>query len=422
MPDKWTIEVFHGGRWHAAASVERYGEGRSRYASTHLDYEIDYAAERLGHRDHEAVSVAYPVDFDIRTSAEFPAFAIDLLPQGEALRTLLARLRAEGHDTSEWAQLGAGAGNPVGNLRIAEAVEAIEGAEGVPRAEVVDRGDQFRQWAEAQGIPMTGSSDTSGASPKLLLTEDLEGRFHADGALPDARAARHFLVKFPRGRTKRDAQVLANEAPYLEVARRLGLRCGDPLEHDRGALFVPRFDRRRVQDRVERLGMESVYSVLGVIEAGARLKFEEVCAAVADVVDDPPRDVVELVLRDAVCVALGNPDNHGRNTSLLKPTDGRIELSLLYDFAPMYLDPELIRRTTCWRSERGGDPDWVDVCEALDPLVPRDILAPQMRELGGRLTELGQLMHDAGVDQEIIERRELRARAVAEALLRVEGG
>ncbi|MCB9592536.1 MAG: HipA domain-containing protein [Sandaracinaceae bacterium] len=422
MSDRWTIEVHHGGRWHAAASVERFGERRTRHASTHFEYDIDYASARLGERGAQAVSVAYPVDLDIRTASTFPAFAVDLLPQGEAQRTLLARLREAGRDTSEWAQLGAGAGNPVGNLRVAEAVTPVEPAEGVPREDIVRRGDQFRAWAEAQGIPMTGASDTSGASPKLLLTQDRDGRYHADGALPDARAARHFLVKFPRGRTSADAQVLANEAPYLEVARALGLRCGEPLAHEDGALFMPRFDRRCVDGRVERRGLESLYSVLGVVEAGASLRFEAVCAAVAAVVDDPEGELVELVLRDAVAVALGDTDNHGRNTSLLERTDGGVELSPLYDFAPMYLDPDLIKRTTRWRSEAEGEPDWSDVCAALEPLVPREVLAPRMRALGERLEDVRARMRDAGVDASIVERREPSARAVAEALGRVEGG
>ncbi len=88
----------------------------------------------------------------------------------------------------------------------------------------------------------------------------------------------------------------------------------------------------------------------------------------------------------------------------------------------MYLDPELIKRTTCWRAERGSEPDWDDVCEALEPLVPREVLAPRIRELGERLAGVAALMRDAGVDPAIVERRALPALAVADALARVEGG
>jgi serine/threonine-protein kinase HipA len=254
------------------------------------------------------------------------------------------------------------------------------------------------------------------------MTEDDEGSLHADGALEDARAQRHFVVKFPRGRTRSDALVLAMEAPYLEVVRELGLRCGEPLTfHDPGVLFVPRFDRARHGEGVERKGMESAYALLGMVEAGALLDFEALCAAMAAVVDDPGRDVVELVLRDACSMALGNPDNHGRNTSLLKHADGSVELSPVYDFAPMYLDPEGIRRQTRWRSERRGGIDYNDVCVSLDELVDRATLATAMRDLGERLEDAPRIMRDCGVEPSVIEDRTRSIAAVTAALAKVEG-
>jgi len=212
---------------------------------------------------------------------------------------------------------------------------------------------------------------------------------------------------------------LANEAPYLELARWLGLRCGEALDHESGALFVPRFDRECEAGVVRRHGVESAYSLLGEVEGGAKLAFEAVCATLAESVDDRAADISELVMRDAVCLALGNPDNHGRNIALLKRDDGEVALSPLYDFAPMFLDPELIKRRTHWRSEAGagGAPDWRDVLSSVEDYVPRELLLPKLRELARRLREAPPQMRALGVDAEIIERTTPWMTEVASGLL-----
>lgn len=414
------IELFAAGDWHHAATIERRG-GTHRSEPTWLDYDIDYATERCGEPGHLAVSVRYPVDFNQHHVATFPAFSIDLMPQGEARRTLVAKLRDRGLEVSDWTVLLHGARNPVGNLRVSQSVVAAEESrQGVTRAEVALRGDGFRDWAEAQGIPMTGSTDTGGAAPKLLLTEDSAGRLHADGALPDARAQRHWIVKFPRGRRQADLTVLANEAPYLEVARALGLLCSEPATYLDGALFVPRFDRRVLGEGVERLGLESVYSALGVVRAGAALDYEAVCARVASVSADPHTDLIELVRRDALALALGDRDNHGRNTSLLKSPDGAVRLAPLYDFAPMYLDPEGISRQTRWASERAGALDWNAIAASLEPHIPREPLRAAMRAFGEKLEGAGALMREHGVDDAIRQARQPAIASTAQALLEVE--
>ncbi|MBK7150174.1 MAG: HipA domain-containing protein [Sandaracinaceae bacterium] len=427
MTESCSIEVYVQNAFHTGANVLLLGERRDSGAASLLDYDLIYVEQALGARDCRAVSVRHPVTYEHWRCTGFPAFLMDMLPQGEARREVVAKLRRDGLPTSDWHVLQAGARNPVGNLRVSAAVTSTEESlDGVELAEIVARGDAFRAWAESQRIPMTGSSDTGGASPKLLMTADPHGRLHADGALPDARAHQHYILKFPRGRTRQDGAVLANEAPYLEVLRALGLRCGQPLRHVDGTLVVPRFDRRRVGSVVQRLGMESAYSVMGVIEPGARLLFEELAVAFAAVVDDPRADLLELLLRDVAALALGNPDNHGRNTSLLKHADGRVELSPVYDFAPMFLDPDLITRQTRWESERGGPPDWNHVVTGLalrlPAVVPREVTAPALRAFGVRLSTAAQLMREAGVDADVVTRRERAIADTCAALAAVEGG
>ena len=253
-----------------------------------------------------------------------------------------------------------------------------------------------------------------------MLTEDRDGLLHAEGALPDARAYRHYLVKYPRGKHSSDARILANEVPYLEVLRALGLRCGQPLSHSEGTLFIPRFDRRRVGDQVQRSGMESLYSILGTVVSGDPIPMEAAVSELAAVVDDPASDLIEFVLRDAAALAMGNTDNHGRNTSILKPPEGGIALSPVYDFAPMFLDRDVIKRTLCWRSEPPGDPpDWEDVCRHLESLLPGIPLRSSLRDFGVRLAALPGIMADCGVDREIIMRRERWIAVISSGLCEV---
>jgi len=411
LPDL-TIQVHLAGEWHDAAVLELAAKA-SISEPTHLEYLPEYVLDHLHAQDRRAVSCAHPVTYALWSLETFPAFTLDLMPQGEARRMLVARLREEALAPTDWNVLARGAAAPVGNLRVREAVRAPPPSPGFDRDAVIARGDAFKAWAESEGIPMHGSSDTGGAAPKLLLTADEDGAFHADGALPDERAARHYLVKFPRGRTRRDAQVLANEAPYYEVARGLGLRCGEPLDYEDGTLWVPRFDRE-VDVGVHRSGVESAYSLVGETRPGAALRFEDLAATLAGVVDAPHADLGELVRRDAVALALGDTDNHGRNHSIRKGPDGGVALSPLYDFAPMFLDPELVKRRTTWRSE--PHIDWSDVCESLEPHVPRALLAPALVDLGRRLEDAPRLLREHGVDDEIITRRERPIAEVAAAL------
>lgn len=156
------------------------------------------------------------------------------------------------------------------------------------------------------------------------------------------------------------------------------------------------------------------------MEPGAQLAWEDVCAEVARVVDDPEAAITELVRREALSLALGDPDNHGRNTSLLEAPGGGVTLSPLYDFAPMFLDPELVKRTTLWRSERPGEPpDWRDVVASLERWAPREHLVPALRELGAQLEEAPRAMRELDVDDEIVTRCEPWIRRVSAGLQEV---
>ena len=406
------LQIFLDGRWQTAAIFEPDAQTLDSgiAGSCRLQYDIDYAAAYLGHRDAELIP-GLIVGFELFRYAQWPPLLIDLLPGGAGRRAWLRRMQVENDGPQmDWHLLTCGAGAPPGNLRISEAVLAPPSDHfkiGFPRRDIIDQRERFLDYAEERGAHVAGASSVQGEAPKYLLAEDHVGMFHAEGALPDEKSKKFWLVKFPRGRRtdERNQQVLRNEAPYLEVARAFGIRTGEPLVYYKdGVLFVPRFDRKASDGRVERMGMHSLYAVAGIPGFGATVRHDTYCRALAQVVTDPAREVREYLRRDILNLALRNTDNHGRNAAVLS-TNGQIRLSPLFDFAPMFLDPEGIGRVSRWEDERpGNQPQWAIVCEKLnyilDPVETRTWLA----NLGECVQRLPETMRSCRVDDDIIQR------------------
>ena len=229
---------------------------------------------------------------------------------------------------------------------------------------------------------------------------------HLDHEVEDGDAIAHFLVKFGRGDDARLAMILRHEAPYMSLARFLGLRVHAALDWQERVLFVPRFDRVVCPGGVERIAQESLASLCGRAEFGAAPHHNEAVAALAAVSSDPIADVVEYVCRDVVNVALGNRDNHARNTAIQRFDDGRIRLAPVYDLAPMLLHPDGLSRRMRWQEDDAGLPRWCSVVRqcrestglALEPLVP------SLRRLGDALTALPARALAEGVDAALARR------------------
>ena len=180
---------------------------------------------------------------------------------------------------------------------------------------------------------------------------------------------------------------------------------------------MARFDQVVHAGRLDRIGLESVYSLAGVSDWGATVSKEELAAAVARFATDPRGEVQELVLRDVLDVALGNTDNHGRNTAVAKRLDGRVELSPIFDLAPMALDPQGIERVCRWRVEHGGVPDYASVAEDLERHgVDASAMKRWLVELGDRIAELPAMMKEEDVPSFVVETVGERAARVAGAL------
>lgn len=425
---KCTLEVHVADRWRAAAEIRCDDVGGGVGSPTRIEYDFDYLdamEHELGACDLRAVSCRYPVGYGVHAEATWPPFLLDIIPSGAARRFWEAQLALPNAPKSDWAILVAGGGNPTGNVRVAEATASIPVDvpyhPGFSRRDVLERAEGFIEYARSQGASIAGGSGAAGDAPKFLLREDKKGNWHADGALTDTRTARCWIVKFPRSTRSSDRMVLEAEAPYYTIAAKLGARVAGPIEWEQDCLFIPRFDRTFVEEgRIGRLGMESLCSLAGVSDFGVPITKEKLAEALAHFVSDPTRDLREFLLRDVLDVALGNTDNHARNTAVLKHEDHRVELSPLYDFAPMVLDPQGIARVCRWRAEEDGYPVWGKVAEALGPLgLDVGSTKQWLRSLASTIGELPKLMVDAAVPRRVIDTLESRIVRVARALAEV---
>src|SRR5471030_1122710 len=219
------LQVFVNEHWIdcAIVSVKDASRKGGNTASV-FEYDLDFAFSSAP----EAVSLRFPVDADRHVLDEWPAFFYDLIPQGSGRKFLLGQLGLTDGPGADFALMRAGAFNPIGRLRVAEAVEYFQyhiqrhdaGGmdQGFTLQEILGGGEAFHERMMIYSMLAAGTTGVQGAAPKYLLTTDRQGLWHADGALPDQDAAAHFIIKRPRGTTAADKKVLKNEAAYMRVA------------------------------------------------------------------------------------------------------------------------------------------------------------------------------------------------------------
>jgi serine/threonine-protein kinase HipA len=374
-----------------------------------FEYELEYVFSA----EPAPVSLVLPVNTELRSTAHWPSFMYDLVPQGNGRKYLLGQLRLADDAAADFALICAGAFNPIGCIRVREAVAYFEQHAGrhaandvhagLTLAQILDRGEPFVERMLVHSMLAAGTTGIQGAAPKFLLTQDCAGLWHADGALPDADAASHVIVKLPRGKTEADRKVLRNEAAYMRVAREMGLRVEGEVALHGDMLFIPRFDRTLSQGRVRRHHQESAASIAGVVGFDMRPSQFEILGALRKVVTDPHGETLEFLKRDVLNLAMRNTDNHARNTAV-QVRDGAVRLTPLFDFAPMYLDPEGIARASRWYHPQHGHElqHWRDVLAALDvDDAERTALRDGLAAFAEDLARLGAVMRAAGVDDDI---------------------
>ncbi|MFK0276329.1 type II toxin-antitoxin system HipA family toxin [Ensifer sp. NPDC090286] len=432
-----TLEIHFEGKWHEAAAIALEDNEAGYQGASLVDYDLDYFVATAARDfaigktvcDHRALSVRFPVDLENRHSNRWPPFLLDLMPQGHARRKLAEHLGLnEVSRSSDYSLLLRAATGGIGNIRIKEAAEAeserLRGLQrqGVAEKDILERSDRFMEIADRFAMLASGSSGLQGEWPKVSMTQASDGLYYADSTVNDDEAVRHVIVKLVRSNEPVDRTILEGEALYSQLALELGLNVKEPSLYAEGVLIIPRFDRQKGSNGdTIRLGQESLVSAAGVADFGHIGTHEAYIDILKTYSADPIADVAEYLKRDIVNLALGNPDNHGRNSALSKYPDGTIRLSPLFDFAPMRLAREGILRSTRWASMRdaGRDhfPDWSRICAGVWPEPDGQAsIASQLLSLSDRLRQIPQYAKDLGATDLIVDRVMTRCVEIADGV------
>ena len=428
MDQYCTLQIYQEDEWLDCAIVEIVGQQQTGWqAATRTSYLFEYAISYMNLSDGHALAYHLPVNVQNTLQSTWPAFLMDLLPQGYGRKELLRQLNFSENtqEQADWALLKAGAGNPIGNLRIKEAYEWLQGQfpvqqnHGFSLDQVVERQENFIESLASYGLFIAGSSGIQGEWPKLLLTQGHDDLFYLDHTLTDHQVKQHWLVKFSRGSDQNLDKILMHEALYMKIAQYLGLRVHQELELHGKTLFIPRFDRKVSDGKVERIAQESIASLGGKAGFGVRMTHNQICSLLMQCCTEPKQEIFEYLKRDLANVALGNKDNHTRNTAIQRFNNGIIQLTPLFDFAPMWLHPDGIARTTRWeRDDHGGMPIWHSVIEQIaestmiDPKEIKAVLIEQLPLYQGLLEHMQYLQ----LAPEILENSQYRIDNICQQL------
>lgn len=420
-----SLQIHFDDKWHNAATLEFKEDAAGFQGASIVDYDIEYfitvasAEFSAGKtvRDHRALSVGFPVDLENRFGRNWPPFLLDLMPQGHARRKLAEHLGlAEGARSSDLPLLLRSATGGIGNIRIKEAADAEEerksGVErvGVTETEILERSDRFMEVADRFGMLASGSSGLQGEWPKVSMTKASDELYYPDSFVNDDEAVRHVIVKLVRSNDPVDRLILEGEALYSRIAQSMGLHVSEPSSYAEGVLIIPRFDRKMKEGGgTIRLGQESLVSAIGIADFGHVGTHEAYIDILRRHSASPLEDIEEYLKRDIANLALGNPDNHGRNSALSKYQDGTIRLSPLFDFAPMRLAKEGIVRSTRWGMMRdsGRDhmPDWRRICAEIVPdHAEQKALMTSLSAFAQHLQQAPTIAKDLGASPELLER------------------
>lgn len=419
--NKLTLQIYVEKRWWDAAELSFTNPQEGFKAGCKLGYKPDYLVEHL---DKISTFLAWsiganlPLSWDTYSGSEVLALLQDIAPAGAARRFLEARYGQQRPESiaMDVFLLATSTPAPIGHLRIKEAAEELNNVAelGFTRNEVVQRDNQFLEYAYEQGAAIGGATGAGGEAPKLLLTEAADGLLYPDAGLADNLALTHWFIKFPRNRAGAvDQDILRSEYCYYRAIHQLGFltvgQAGLALEEaDKPSLWMHRFDREIADNKVTRLAVESIYSLMKVTQPGSYLNHLDVLECLLQVwnaekqADKVPVLVLEYLRRDLLNLVLGNSDNHGRNLSIIR-SEQEIKLAPIYDLAPMVMDEEGVTRTTKWPHavELGGEVDWQAACQLVAKLadLSEEWLYEELRKTANNLLALPDMFLDLGLPE-----------------------
>lgn len=379
-----TVQTNVGGQWRDAVKVTFHEPHLGHKGATTTAYLIDYFADLASIDysdeteviDQRAVSIRHPVNLNDIRLPHWPSFLMDMLPQGLGRHYLSKVLNLNPVLLSTELPLVAfAAGSPVGNLRIKEAFEkemqlpGRKAFDGLSASDVLGRTDRFLSVLHTLPATVPSAVNLQGEWPKAMLTLADDGLYYPPGTVPDDAVIGHYIVKMQRAKMGNDNLILELEAVYSAVAAEAGLDVHSPSQAGDGVLLIPRFDRIKAEGSWSARGQESIVSGMGVSAFAHMESHENYLSMIVSASTKPLQDIMEYLKRDILNLCFGNDDNHGRNTALVKNTDGSVRLSPLFDFAPMKLAGQAIARSSKWAVMRDGGndfrPDWSQVVSAL---------------------------------------------------------
>jgi len=275
-----TLQIHSDGRWRDALVLSFDSPRDSLRSRCTINYHPEYLVDQyiqLGTVKAPAVSANLPLEWDIwRESA--PAFLRDIIPAGAGRRHLLSRAVVPPEMSIDLFLLQQFAAAPIGHMRIKSAAEAPCSSQklagGFNRDAVVQEGMGFLDHARESGMAISGALGAGGEAPKMLLVEDAWGQLYPEGAVHDADVCRHWFVKFPRNTANQlDRDILHSEYCFYRALGELGIDtiAADGLTHEAAkmpSIWMQRFDRTVTPDGVERIAVESMYSLCGVSNRG----------------------------------------------------------------------------------------------------------------------------------------------------------
>jgi serine/threonine-protein kinase HipA len=394
--------------------------GDSLRSRCNINYLPEYLADQfiqLGTVKAPAISANLPLEWDIRREPA-PAFLHDIIPAGAGRRHILSRMVVPPGMSIDLFLLQQFAAAPIGHMRIKSAAKMLYPAgkvtSGFTREEVVQDGMGFLDHARESGMAIIGALGAGGEAPKMLLVEDASGMFYPEGGLSDADVCRHWFVKFPRNTaTKLDRDILHSEYCFYRALGELGIDtiAADGLTHEAvkmPSIWMQRFDRKVSTEGVERIAVESMYSLCGARNRGVFLNHFDVVDRLANTwiaagqESEIPDMVSEYLRRDLINQIVGNTDNHGGNLSILRGKE-RVSFAPIYDLAPMVLDIEGVVRITRWSTqiERLGSVDWGAVCARFAHRADPQWLFDRLQTDARLLLPLPDLLQDLGLPQEV---------------------
>jgi serine/threonine-protein kinase HipA len=402
---KSTIEIHVDGAWHEAALIESGGRDRCTF---------EYLPEYVFGDICQPVSLTLPVSLETRQPMEIcPPFLLDMVPQGNGRRYLTQRLNLADSDDLVMPLIQHGAFNPVGRLRLDSAVVYSKSISeddtllhrGFTLDEIVGRKESFIDNLSRHGMLGAGTTGLQGASAKFMLVKNNDDNWFLDSIAKESDIVSHWLMKLPRGRHETDLTILKNEAAYIKVARECGLRSHGETFHRDGMLFVPRFDRVMKNGKTVRLHQESLASLAGHRTFGIRPNHFDLVNAFLPFVSDPVREVVEYIKRDLLNLAMRNTDNHARNTAIQQLEDGSIQLTPVFDMAPMFMDREMIVRASRWLNQSGQViNNFADVIAELSLAeADKNVVMREIEMFSNVIENLPKTMETCGVDENIID-------------------